>query len=95
MSTVATTLWVAQEKGFFAKNSLDVQSIFYTGSPTLIASLNIGDGAQGVKNIQRFMKLRNPKIADVNLERLIDESLLRELDKTGFIEQAFGGKTVR
>jgi ABC-type nitrate/sulfonate/bicarbonate transport system substrate-binding protein len=50
---------------------------------------------EGVKNIQRFMKLRNPKIADVNLERLIDESLLRELDKTGFIEQAFGGKTVR
>ena len=50
---------------------------------------------EGVKNIQRFMKLRNPKIADVNLERLIDESLLRELDKSGFIEQAFGGKSVR
>ena len=50
---------------------------------------------EGVKNIQRFMKLRNPKIADVNLERLIDESVLRELDKTGFIDQAFGGKIVR
>jgi NitT/TauT family transport system substrate-binding protein len=49
----------------------------------------------GVKNIQRFMKLRNPKIADVNLERLIDESLLRELDKSGFIDQAFGGKQIR
>jgi hypothetical protein len=48
-----------------------------------------------VKNIQRFMKLRNPKIAEVNLDRLIDESLLRELDKSGFIEQAFRGKTVR
>src|ERR671912_2480703 len=43
MSTVATTLWVAQEKGFFAKNGLDVQSIFIPGSPTLIASLNTGD----------------------------------------------------
>jgi ABC-type nitrate/sulfonate/bicarbonate transport system substrate-binding protein len=50
---------------------------------------------EGVKNIQRFMKLRNPKIADVNLERLIDESLLHELDKSGFTEQSFGGKTVR
>lgn len=49
----------------------------------------------GVKNIQRFMKLRNPKIGDVNLERLIDESLLRELDKTGFIDQAYGGKSAR
>jgi hypothetical protein len=41
------------------------------------------------------MKLRNPKIADVILERLIDESLLHELDKSGFTEQSFGGKTVR
>jgi hypothetical protein len=41
------------------------------------------------------MKLRNPKIAEVNLERLIDESLLRELDKSGFTEQSLGAKTVR
>ena len=43
MSSVATTLWVAQEKGFFAKNGLDVQSIFIPGSPTLIATINTGD----------------------------------------------------
>ena len=48
----------------------------------------------GLKNIQRFMKLRNPKIAEIDLSRLIDESILRELDKTGFIDQAYGGKTV-
>src|SRR5687768_629311 len=47
---------------------------------------------EGVKNIQRFMKLRNPKIADVNLERLIDESLLRELEKSGLVEQSSRGK---
>jgi ABC-type nitrate/sulfonate/bicarbonate transport system substrate-binding protein len=47
----------------------------------------------GLKNIQRFMKLRNPKIADINLERLIDESFLRELEKSGFLEQALSGKT--
>src|SRR5918994_7525992 len=43
MSTVATTLWVAQERGFFAKNGLDAQAIFIPGSPTLIASLSTGD----------------------------------------------------
>src|ERR1044071_3028624 len=43
MSSVVTTLWVAQEKGFFAKNGLDVQTIFIPGSPTLIATLNTGD----------------------------------------------------
>ena len=50
---------------------------------------------EGLKNIQRFMKLRNPKIADVNLERLIDESLLRELGKSGSVGQSLGGTTVR
>jgi NitT/TauT family transport system substrate-binding protein len=50
---------------------------------------------EGVKNIQRFMKLRNPKIADVNLQRLIDESLLRELEKGGFVDASLGGKPVR
>jgi ABC-type nitrate/sulfonate/bicarbonate transport system substrate-binding protein len=50
---------------------------------------------EGLKNIQRFMKLRNPKIAEVNLERLIDENLLRELDKSGFMEQSLGGTTTR
>jgi NitT/TauT family transport system substrate-binding protein len=43
MSSVATTLWAAQEKGFFARNGLDVQTIFIPGSPTLIATLNTGD----------------------------------------------------
>ena len=46
----------------------------------------------GMRNIQRFMKLRNPKIGEVKLERLIDESIMRELDKSGFIDQAIGGK---
>jgi ABC-type nitrate/sulfonate/bicarbonate transport system substrate-binding protein len=47
----------------------------------------------GLKNIQRFMKLRNPKIGDINLDRMIDESILRELEKSGFLEQAMSGKT--
>jgi NitT/TauT family transport system substrate-binding protein len=46
----------------------------------------------GLKNIQRFMKLRNPKIGDINLERMIDESILRDLEKSGFLEQAMSGK---
>jgi NitT/TauT family transport system substrate-binding protein len=47
---------------------------------------------EGMKNIQRFMKLRNPKIGEVKLERLIDENIMRELDKSGFIDQAIGAK---
>ena len=43
MSSVATTLWIAQEKGFLAKNGIDAQTVFISGSPTLIATLNTGD----------------------------------------------------
>lgn len=47
---------------------------------------------EGLKNIQRFMKVRNPKIADMPPERFIDEAILRELDKSGFLDQALGAK---
>ena len=50
-------------------------------------------GVDGLKNIQRFMKLRNPKIAELNLEKLIDESMLREFEKSGFLDQQFGVKS--
>ena len=59
------------------------------GAPTRKGSSSL----DGLKNIQRFMKLRNPKIGDINLERMIDESILRELEKSGFLEQAMSGKT--
>lgn len=49
---------------------------------------------EGLRNIQRFMKLRNPKIAELKLERLIDDSILRELDKSGFIDQVYAAKPV-
>jgi ABC-type nitrate/sulfonate/bicarbonate transport system substrate-binding protein len=49
----------------------------------------------GLKNIQRFMKLRNPKVGELNLDRLVDESILRDFEKSGFLEQALSGKTAR
>jgi NitT/TauT family transport system substrate-binding protein len=47
----------------------------------------------GLKNIQRFMKLRNPKIGEISLDRLVDESILRDFEKSGFLDQALSGKT--
>ena len=46
----------------------------------------------GLKNIQRFMKLRNPKIGDINLDRLVDESILRDLEKSGVFEPTLSVK---
>jgi NitT/TauT family transport system substrate-binding protein len=44
---------------------------------------------EGLQNIQRFMKARNPKIADINVQTLVDNSVLRELEKSGFIDQVY------
>ena len=47
----------------------------------------------GLKNIQRFMRDRNPKVGQINLERVIDETYLRELDKSGYLDQILGAKS--
>ena len=42
---------------------------------------------QGLRNIQRFLQTRNPKVGEVKLEELIDDSLVRELDKSGYYDR--------
>jgi ABC-type nitrate/sulfonate/bicarbonate transport system substrate-binding protein len=46
----------------------------------------------GLKNIQRFMVDRNPKVAQIQLDKIIDETYLREFDKSGYLDQLFGAK---
>ena len=43
MSTVVTTLWVARDEGFLAKNNIDAELVFVPGSPVLLGALNSGD----------------------------------------------------
>jgi NitT/TauT family transport system substrate-binding protein len=42
---------------------------------------------QGLRNIQRFLQTRNPKVGEVKIEELIDDSIVRELDKSGYFER--------
>lgn len=49
----------------------------------------------GLRNIQRLMKQRNPKLAEVKAESLVDDSILRRLESTGYMDQLFGGYGVR
>jgi NitT/TauT family transport system substrate-binding protein len=39
--------------------------------------------AEGLKNIQRFMQSRNPKLAAINVAELIDDTLIRTVDQSG------------
>ena len=44
---------------------------------------------EGIKNIQRLMKSRNPRMADLKVEDLIDASFMRKLDESGFIDRLY------
>ena len=41
---------------------------------------------EGLKNIQRLMKTRNPRMADLKVEELVDASFMRKLDENGFLD---------
>jgi ABC-type nitrate/sulfonate/bicarbonate transport system substrate-binding protein len=42
ISARVSPLWIAQEKGFFAKYGVSVQPVYMPGSPVMIASLSTG-----------------------------------------------------
>ena len=44
---------------------------------------------KGIQNIQRLMKIQNPKIEKVRVEELIDDRILRKLDESGFIDELY------
>ena len=42
---------------------------------------------EGLKNMQRLLALQNPRLADVNPANLIDTTLMRKLEESGFLAQ--------
>ena len=44
---------------------------------------------EGMRNLQRLLKPRNPKIADVKVEDVVDNRIMRKLEETGFIDKTF------
>jgi NitT/TauT family transport system substrate-binding protein len=44
---------------------------------------------KAVVNIVRLMKTRNPKVAKIKPEDVIDDRILKKLDESGFIEQTY------
>jgi NitT/TauT family transport system substrate-binding protein len=50
---------------------------------------------EGLKNIQRLMKSRNPRMAELKVEDLIDASFMRKLDESGFIDGLYSRYGIR
>jgi hypothetical protein len=50
---------------------------------------------EGVRNVQRLMQISNPRVGGVKLEEIIDRSIMRKLDDSGFIDRAFAAAGVK
>src|SRR5215510_961745 len=48
----------------------------------------------GLRNVQRMLKPRNPKIGEVKTEEVIDARIMRKLDVSGFIYRAYAAQGV-
>jgi hypothetical protein len=57
--------------------------------------VKIWPSAEGLNNLQRLMKLRNPAAAELKASILIDAKLIQELDQSGFIDQLYGAYGVK
>jgi ABC-type nitrate/sulfonate/bicarbonate transport system substrate-binding protein len=44
---------------------------------------------EGMRNLQRLLKPRNPKIGELKVEDVVDNRIMRKLDESGFIERAY------
>jgi NitT/TauT family transport system substrate-binding protein len=47
---------------------------------------------EGMRNLQRLLKPRNPKIGDLRVEDIVDNRIMRKLDESGFIDRAFAAQ---
>lgn len=48
----------------------------------------------GLRNVQRMLKTRNPKIGEIKTEDVIDARIMRKLDESGFIDRAYTAQGV-
>jgi hypothetical protein len=45
-----------------------------------------------MRNLHRLLKPRNPKIADVKVEDVVDNRIMRKLEESGFIDKVFAAQ---
>jgi ABC-type nitrate/sulfonate/bicarbonate transport system substrate-binding protein len=50
---------------------------------------------EGVRNVQRLMQISNPRVGEIKLEEIVDRSIVRKLDDSGFIDRTFAAAGVK
>jgi ABC-type nitrate/sulfonate/bicarbonate transport system substrate-binding protein len=48
----------------------------------------------GLRNVQRMLKMRTPKIGEIKAEEVIDAHFMRKLDDSGFIDRAYAAQGI-
>jgi len=44
---------------------------------------------EGLQNLQRFIKAYNPRVGEVRVTDLVDDSVIRALSESGFVDKTF------
>jgi hypothetical protein len=42
-----------------------------------------------MRNVQRLLKTQNPRIAEINVDDLVDNRYIRKLDESGFFDRIY------
>jgi len=50
---------------------------------------------ESMQNIQRLMKLHNPEVAKIDVQELVDNSIIQKLDQSGFLDGLHGAYGVK
>jgi ABC-type nitrate/sulfonate/bicarbonate transport system substrate-binding protein len=50
---------------------------------------------EDLRNAQRLMKLRTPKIGEIKVEPIIDDRIMRKLEDSGFINRVYAAQGVK
>jgi NitT/TauT family transport system substrate-binding protein len=50
---------------------------------------------EGMKNIQRLLQSREPRLTSIKLENIVDDELMRKLDSSGFIDRVYRGYGIK
>jgi hypothetical protein len=44
---------------------------------------------EGMRNVQRLMQISNPRVGEVKLDDVLDRSLMRKLEDSGFVDRMY------
>ncbi|HVR14829.1 MAG TPA: hypothetical protein VMS25_00610, partial [Candidatus Limnocylindrales bacterium] len=50
---------------------------------------------EGLQNLQRFMKAYNPRVGEVRVTDLVDDSVIRTLSESGFVDKTFSSYRIQ